>query len=344
MRNVCLCALFLVCFTISSANAQADSPVAYMNVLEEREVTLSQKYISYMSAVAHGGRARKMEKRREELVTSVAEALREANKMPPYKGDASLRDAYKEYWTVLLSVFKEEYHKIVDMEEVAEQSYDAMEAVLMIQEKAGATLNTAYAKVPIAYQAFANRQNVKLVEGEKTKLTEKLDQAGRVNKYTNQVFLIFFKSYVQETSMLGGLNAGDINTVEQSKNSMAKYAVEGLAKLDTMKSFKGDGTMITACRRVLEFQKSEADKFTTLTGFMIKQEEFVKMKKTFDSKPVNKRTQADVDLFNKSAKEYNAMANDFNKLNNDLNNARAKVLDDWNATQKKFMDVHVPYK
>ncbi len=68
------------------------------------------------------------------------------------------------------------------------------------------------------------------------------------------------------------------------------------------------------------------------------------MKKTFDAKPANKRTQADVDLINKSAKDYNAMANDFNKLNNDLNSGRSKVLDNWNATQKKFMDVHVPYK
>jgi hypothetical protein len=44
-----------------------------------------------MSEVAHGNRARKMEKRRNDLLNSINEAIREG-KLRPYKGDASLRD------------------------------------------------------------------------------------------------------------------------------------------------------------------------------------------------------------------------------------------------------------
>ena len=101
-----------------------------------------------MSEVAHGNRARKMEKRRIELLNSVNEAIQAGAKLRPYKGDASLRDAFKDYWMVLNTIFKEDYHKIVDMEEVAEQSYDEMEAYLLIQEKAGQKLHEAYRKIP----------------------------------------------------------------------------------------------------------------------------------------------------------------------------------------------------
>jgi hypothetical protein len=327
------------------AQAPAESPVNHMKALDLLEESLSKKYLSYMSEVAHGRRARKMEKRRVDLLNSVNEAIREGSKLRPYKNDASLRDAFKEYWSVLLTVLKEDYHKIVDMEEVAEQSYDAMEAYLLIQEKASGKLKEAYRKIPVAYEAFAEKHNVRLVAGESSKLSQRLDQAGAVNGYVNVIFLVFFKSNVQEGLMFKALEANDINGVEQGKNSLLKFSTEGLTRLDTMKAYKGDGSLITACRKVLEFQKNEAEnKLTAMTDFLIKKEEFEKMKKSFDKKPAGQRTQADVDVYNKAIADYNKSVNDFNKTSTDLNASRNKMLDNWEATRKRFMDHHTPYK
>lgn len=298
-----------------------------------------------MSEVAHGNRARKMEKRRMDLINSVNEAIRDGGKLHPYKGDATLRDAFKEYWIVMLTIFKEDYHKIVDMEEVAEQSYDAMEAYLLVQEKARQKLNDAYGKVPKVYEAFALKHNVRLTEGQATKLSQRLDQAGKVNGYMNQVFLLFFKSSVQEGLMLKAMETNDVNGVEQGKNSLFKFSAEGLERLDTLKPFKGDGSLITACRKVLEFQKSEAEnKVSSMTDFLMKKEEFEKLKKSFDTKSANKRTQEDVDAYNKAIEEYNKAVNNFNKISNELNTSRTKVVSNWEITQKRFMDLHVPYK
>jgi hypothetical protein len=338
--------LAVLCLTLlQSSNVYSqDNPVEHMSALADREEILSQKYMSYINEVAHGNRARKMEKRREELVNSVKEAIREGGRLRPYKGDVSLREAYKEYWTVLLSVFNEDYHKIVDMEEVAEQSYDAMEAYLLIQEKASQRLNESYDKVPAAYYAFAERYNIKLIEGQKSKLSRKLDQAGLVNKYFNQLYLIYFKSTVQEGMMIKGLGASDINAVEQARSSMEKYALEGLQKLDTFKTYKNDGSVIAACRKVLEFQKAEASKSSAFTSFLTKVDEFNKIKKAYDTKPAAKRTQSDVDTFNKAVGEYNTAINDYNKLNQELNTGRSKVMENWDRSRKQFLDRHVPHK
>lgn len=115
--------------------------------------------------------------------------------------------------------------------------------------------------------------------------------------------------------------------------------------MDTLKPFKGDGSLITACRKVLEFQKSEAEnKVSSMTDFLMKKEEFEKLKKSFDTKSANKRTQEDVDAYNKAIEEYNKAVNNFNKISNELNTSRTKVVSNWEITQKRFMDLHVPYK
>jgi hypothetical protein len=345
MNRLLIIAPFLLLSVTLWAGSGQESPVDHMSALNALEENLQEKYLSYMSEVAHGRRARKMEKRRTELLNSINEAIRESEKLRPYKGDASLREAFKEYWVVLLTIFKEDYHKIVDMEEVAERSYDAMEQYLLIQEEAGKKLHEAHAKVSPAYEKFAASHNVKLVEGQSSKLSKRLGQAGQVNSYMNMIFLIFFKSNVQEQSMLEALKKNDINGVEQSKNSLLKFSTEGLDRLDTLDSYKGDGSLITACRKILDFHNDEAEnKATYMTDFLMKKDEFDKIRKAFESKPTNNRTQTDIDAFNKSIDGYNRAVNDFNKTSGGLDNTREKVMNNWEVTRKRFMDQHVPYK
>lgn len=332
--------------SISRLHAQAaESPVDHMSYLGEREELLRKKYLSYMSEVAHGERARKMEKRRAELISSIQEVIREASRQRPYKGDVSLRNAFMEYWNILLHIFKEDYHKIVDMEEVAEQSYDMMEAYLLAQEKVDQKLDQAYQKIPPAFDAFAAKHNVTLTEGQQSKVSRKLEQVGLVNSYVNKLYLIYFKSAVQETNLGNALKANDINAVEQTKNALLKYAEEGLARLDTLKPYKGDGSLITACRKVLEFHKAEAEKkIPLMSDFLIKSDEFNKIKKSFDAKPAGKRTQADIDSYNKAVNDINKAVNEYNKNSEELYASRNKVVTNWNQTKKRFMDLHIPYK
>jgi hypothetical protein len=335
--------LMIVLFVCIEAYSQ-DNPVEHMKQLSAKEEVLSKNYLSYMSEIAHGSKARKMEKRRMELINSIKQALNETSRLRPYKGDVSLRDAYRSYWGVLLSVLTEDYAKILDMEEIAERSYDAMEAYLLTQEQADEKLSQAYDKVPDAFDAFAEKHNVKLIEGGQSKLSKRLSQLGSANSYVNQIFLVFFKSTVQENLMFEALNAKDINGLEQTKNSMVKYAVEGLGALDSLRPYKNDGSLITACRKVLEFQQAEAGRMSVFSDFLIRKEEFEKTKKSFDSKPPAKRTQADVDAYNKAVDDQNKAAAEYNKVNTELNNTRNKVMGNWESTKKRFMDAHFPRK
>lgn len=325
------------------AQANAGGAVEHMKLLSAQDDALSKKYMSYMSEIAHGGRARKMEKRRIDLINSINETLRDCGRIKPFGGDASLRDAYRDYYFILLSIFKEDYHKIIDMEEVAERSYDAMEAYLLTMEKADEKLDAADEALRTAYEAFAAKNNVTLVQTAQSKLSRKLAKAARANAYVHQVYLILFKSTVQETLLMESIEKKDVSSIEQYRSSILRYSEEGLSRLDTVKAYFGDGSLTNACRKVLEFQKAEAEnKIGTYADFLMKETEFNKTKKAFEAKK-SAATKADVDAFNASVTAYNNAINDFNKLNTELNNARAKVMTHWELTRKRFLDHHVPH-
>ena len=314
-----------------------------MSFFTSRELELSKKYLDYMTQVAHGNRARKMEKKRQELIGQIRQSLNEANRLRPYKGDASLRNAYKVYWDILYKVFNEDYHKIVNMEEIAEQSYDMMEAYLLAQEKAGEVLSDAQDKIEPVYNEFAAKNNVRLIEGGDSKLEKKMRQVSAVNAYYHDIFLIFFKSHKQEAYVMDAVARKDLNGIEQNRSTLLKYASEGLERMDTIKAFKGDGSLATACRKVLEFHKLEAEKqLPGLNDYLLKNDEFEKIKKAFDAKPANKRTKADVDAFNKAVNEVNAALESSNKVLVAMNAGREKALDQWNSTRQRFMEAHIP--
>jgi hypothetical protein len=345
IRNPFILVCVLLVLTGRAMAQSAGGPVEHMSLLSEREDLLRKNYLSYMSEVAHGARARKMEKRRNELITSVQNAIRETGRVKGYKGDISLRNAFIQYWNVLLHVLKEDYHKIVDMEEVAEQSYDMMEAYMLAQEKADEKLDQAYESVAQTYSLFASTHGVKLTEGQQSKLNRKLEKVGNVNKYMSEVFLIVFKSQVQENNIIKSLNEKNVSGVEQGKNALQKYSQEGLMRLDTLKPYSGDASLINASRKVLEFYRVEAEtKIPTLSAFLIKAAEFDKLKKSFDTKPANKRTKQDVDEFNTAVNDLNKQVGTFNKVNDEINVSREKVLTNWSQARKRFMDQHMPYK
>ena len=320
-----------------------DDPVKHMEFFTSRELELSQKYLDYMTQVAHGNRARKLEKRRQEVITQIRQSLGEASRLRPYKGDATLRDAYRTYWDILLKVFSEDYHKIVNMEEIAEQSYDHMEAYLMAQQKAGEVLSHAQDEIEPVYKAFAAKNNVRLIDGGDSKLEKKMRQVSAVNAYYYDIFLIFFKSYKQDMYVTEALSRKDLNGIEQNRTTLAKFAAEGLQRIDTIKAFKGDGSLTNACRKVLEFHKLEAEKqLPGMSDFLLKNDEFEKIRKAFESKPASKRSQADIDLYNKAVDELNAALQSSNKLLVAMNTGRENALNHWNQTRQRFMEMHIP--
>lgn len=340
MKKVTLI-LMLACFGVM-ASAQAQNAGEYMNVFSTEYSKIQQDMWDYTSSVSHGKSARKVEKRRMELIQTSNTALNKAKSQKGFNGSTQYKDSVVEYLKIVNLVLKEDYAKIVDMEEIAENSYDLMEAYMTARELASDKLVEASKMVSREQKRFAEANNVTLIESESA-LDDKMEVAGKVYDHYNEVYLIFFKSYKQEAYLIDAISKNDINAVEQNREALKTTAEEGLKKLEKVALYNNDRSLVLATNDLLKFYITEAEKETPkIADFILKSENFNQIKAAFEKKSEKSRTQADVDGYNKAVNEMNAAVNVYNATNESLNKSRSKNIDNWNKTAQTFTDKHVP--
>lgn len=319
---------------------QAGEYLSYINTYHK---PIQQDFMTYASAVARGKSARKVEKKRNEIIVSVSSAIKKLQVLPPFKGDKTYRDSTLKFLNLTYKILKEDYSKIIDMEAVAEQSYDAMEAYYLAQDLAGEKSEKAAAMTDTAFYIFANKHGVSINKTKSSELDEKVKKASAAMAYQRKIYLIFFKPYKQEAYMLDALAKKDLSGAEQNKNSLLSLAETAMKNLDTCKTFKNDRSLINVTKEFQTFFIDECKtKVSLSTDFILKEENFAKTKKVFEAISADSRTQADIDAFNKAVADYNKSVNISNVSNTNQTNKRNALLDKWNTTSQNFLDTHVP--
>src|SRR5882724_8545514 len=337
---ICFFSCFLF-FSLFVRAQNADDPGDYITNIHKARGDMDSKYMAYIGVAAHGRRARKVEKLRQQVLDNINECRSNTSGIPKYKSDGSLKQGSLDYITTCYRVFNEDYGKIVNMEELAEQSFDEMQAYILLHEKVNEKLTGASNNLEKVTKEFAAKYSVTLVE-DKNPLNAKMATAGKLNHYMNNVYLIYFKCNWQYDECIKALNNKKVNDVEQARSSVIRYANEGMQTLDTTKPFENDPSLISACRRALTFYRNAAEKdLPQLTDYLLKEEDFAKTKKAYDMK--SDHNKQEVDAFNKSVKEINTAVNTFNQVNTKGNNTRKDVQKDWEDSDKRFADDHMPY-
>lgn len=340
MKNIVLVMLSLQFFCFAATAQDYEHAGEYMSAISKQRENVSKKFMSYASAAAHGKKAKTVENLRARLLDEVQEARMNIGGMPSFKGDKSYRDSTVVFIKLYFNVLNEDYSKIVNMEEIAEQSYDAMEAYMMAQELVDKKLEEGNQKMMLATEAFAAKNNI-ILNKDNSELGEKMKKVHEVNEYYNDLYLIFFKAYKQEGYLMAAVEKNNITGIEQNKSSLLKYAREGLEKIKTIKPFEGDNNLLNAARVVMSFYEKEVnEKMNTISEFYLTQERFETIKKEFTKK--SSPSKAEVDAYNKAVKDINASTDAFNNANQSLNKERNEVLNDWNKAVSVFLDEHTP--
>ena len=340
MKQIFLLVLGILILEFAAAAQDFDNPLEYMDAISKQNENISKKFLSYTSASAHGKRAKKVENLRMKLLDEVQEARMNIGGMPSFKGDKTYRDTSVSFMKLYYNVLNEDYSKIINMEEIAEQSYDAMEAYMMAEEMVDKKLEEANEKMKLAQQGFAAKNNITLTES-KSELGDMMKQVHEMNVYYHQVYLLFFKPYKQEGYMMEAVEKNNITGIEQNKSSLLKYAEEGLQKIKEVKPFQGDNSLLSACHNMLSFYVKEVNEnMNTLSDFLLTKERFDAIKKEFDKK--SSPSKEEVDTFNKSVKDINSASQAYNNANQTLNKQRNEALNDWNKSVNVFFDEHTP--
>jgi hypothetical protein len=163
MKTLSIIATLLLAGMYSFAqNPKADPQKAgrYLNQISTHFENIRNQSLSYQSAAAHVKRKRKVNKERNELNKALLDAKKEIAKIDCYEGNCILRDTVLYCLDLSYKMYKEEYDKIVDMEEIAEQSYDAMEAYMKAQEAADEKVDKSYKIYNKFVEEFCKQNNI----------------------------------------------------------------------------------------------------------------------------------------------------------------------------------------
>ncbi len=333
---------FTILFQFNTTQAQTQSPsLAYMEDLTSDFKAVKDETYQYLKAITRGKGARKVESKRQALISQLKNAKTQASKKKDFNGDASLKESVENYFNIGYIVLKEDFDKILDMEDISEQSYDAMEAYMLAKEKANEKLDEASDAVQESQKVFCANNNITLLEAEDDKQSLRMKRASNTLSYYNDMYLVFFKVYKQEAYVLDALQRNDISGFDQNNKSLENESKVALEKLSTMEAYEGDKSLIDAATEVITFYMRESTKdFATITDFYAKKDAYEKISKNFETISKKDRTQADIDEINNAGKEYNEAVNKFKKTNEIVNKERNAFLNQWNKKVDSFIEKH----
>ena len=336
-------AFYILVILLSWNHLIAQTAALHMSKISKEFEKISKETWDYTYAIAHKKNAKLIEARRKDMLHANRNALKHIKSMADYKGDGSLRDSVARYLELSYLVLNEDYEKIVDMEAISEQSYDAMEAYMMAQEQANDKLELAFDVAANAQKEFAKNNNIILQENE-SKTVNKLEKASEVFRFYNKIFLVFYKPYKQELYLIDAQKKEDINAMKQNQESLSKLSKEAIEQLKTIKPYKNNTTLKASCMDVLEFYFYEADKkISPLIDFFLKKEKFDKLRTAMEKK-TKQPTSTEINEFNLAVTEFNKASAEYNRINTELNNKRGLYLQNWSNAVERYLDRNVSTK
>lgn len=334
-----LAVVFMAVSTLLSA--QPNEAVRYMEKVGNSVGHLKNETWGYLRAATQGRSARTQERRRQALIRELDDVYKEIEAIGPFNGDDTYQKEVLNYLSLTSIVMKEDFAQIMDLEAIAEQSYDDMEAYMMANEIANAKMDSAFQIYKAGHEAFARQNNINLIEGEGDSRDQAIAKASAALSYYNEIFLIFFRANVQENYALEALNRDDIISLEQNTQALVAAADKGLAALDTMPRFNRDPKLINAARRLLEFYKKEGEEtFPAMVDFYVKKDRFDRLNESIQAKDRSDLTQEEIDEYNAALEDFNDMVPVFNELNEESNEERIERYEDWEERVEEFFENH----
>ncbi|MEL1243120.1 hypothetical protein AAEO56_02505 [Flavobacterium sp. DGU11] len=338
MKQTLLGILFIVSLTCAAQDFK--TPIDYLNFISKESKPISANTWKYTKAVAHSKSARKIDATRKALIKSLQAASKKIGATNGYKGDVEYRDQILAYFSISEKYINDEYDKIINMQEVAEQSYDFMEAYITTRDLVNQKINEEEEKLNANEEAFAKKYNITL-SADESEMGKKMAISNEVFKNQSDMYLIFFKAYITDANLMKAVEAKDIGAMQQNASALEAFVTEGFEKLKEAKPYKNDPMLVNATKKALEFYKKEALEFApAVADFMMLNQKAEDSKKAMDSK--GKPTPAEIDAYNKTVGELNKAVGNFNKLNTKYFNDRNNAITAWNTASDGFVSKHVP--
>lgn len=315
------------------------TPIEYLDFVASEQDEVLADIWRYTHAVAHRRSDRNILKRRTYLLESLETAISNIQ-----NADGYLNENYKNkvlrHLEFCRDLLNQDYASIIDMHVTATQSYQAMENYVSTQELANKKLEKSQLEYDKDFYDFAKANNIEIVQSEDD-LSQQMKFSNEVLTYYNDLYLMFFKSYINEINLKDALDAEHTEEISQHANALKETAKEGLKNLEDQEKFKQDDALIKANKAAFEYFIDESgEKVNTITKFLQLNEDFENIRNTLDQKDERSRTNQDIENYNKKVQQVNAGIKTYNSVLSELDRSRNEVLNNINSTYAMFLEKH----
>jgi hypothetical protein len=294
----------------------------------------------YIHTVTRMRKARTVEKKRQELIKVVQSNKDFIKNYIPFRNDPTLRDELVRYLDIVYIVLKQDFDKILDMEDIAAQSYDQAEAHQLAIDLAIRKMNASFDVLKNAEKEFFNKYHI-TVNHEKNELSLKIEKASKAMEYYDTLYRVFFKVNKEDNYAREVIAARDVAGLEQHASTLVSFAEYGLEQLKQEKGYEGDDKLLSTEIKMLEFYREEGK--TTCPAnvdFYIKTDNFQKAQKKINSLKPADRKKEDIDHYNEEVNIFNKAVKEINKMNKTSYKMHKKIIKSWNREVEKFFKKH----
>ncbi len=322
--------------------ASSYDAVQYYKKLTEPMPELKKANFEYVQAVTRMRSAKSVERKRQDLLNVMTKNKAYFQSNPAFGNDSTLKCELVRFLDLTEIVLREDFVKILDMEDIAARSYDQEEAHQLAIDMAVDKINACHDTLRKADDGFFAKYNI-IQKKDKDELALKIEKADTAIRYYNSITRIFSKAHREDLYAREASNKKDIAGLEQHKASLLSFSEEGLNQLKKKDGLDGDKYLLSAAEALLEFYKNDGQiTYQANIDFYMKTDELSNANKRINSIRPEDRKKEDVDRFNEMVDAYNKSVKQINDINKKSFKIHSQLLDMWNDQVEKFFKRHAP--
>ena len=300
-------------FFITSAYSQdqlIEKASDYNNFIVDEQNQLILRIIDYNISNIYNNNAEENNQKRLEIIRQIDASIEKLNSLPPFKGDAKLRDEAFVVFTLYKEACDVEFNEINTLRKERENSFESMRNYLHAQNKAEVKLKEAGEKFIKAQQEFARKHKITIKDGNSQNYFK---DVAPVNQYSREVTLEYFRVSKIDAGFLEALNQQQSMVMEEKRKEILSTAEISLKNLSAIFPYRNDTAYKAKAIVLVNYHIELADK------------EYLELVRILQKKS---RTQDDV--------------NRYNQLAIRINDTSQKLVTELNKENKEMLKRHIP--
>lgn len=275
--------------------------VTYNNVIVNEHQLLMALVTDYLMYTVQSNDAQGIEQKRIQVIKQVDIAIEKIKSLTPFEEDTHMRDEALAVLMMYKEAYTQDFTTINTLKAESQKSYEAMRQYLKAEELAENKLNRTLLRFQKAQLAFAEKYEL-TISMENDELP--MDIIFQVYKYNREVFLLYFKVFMQNDACLKALYTYDGKKLEQERLKLLQDTEEVITALESMEAYQQDNDYKESALAYVEFHQTFA------------QEGMVKLVAFFNQK---ERSKAETDQANALLDTYNVALEEVNDAFHEAN-------------------------